>query len=122
MSLRVPDIRGDGPPPAARPQRWREVVPIHRMPEAKSWRQFVRDAGDGVLSVIVSQDPHERFVDCYQWHLSIAHPSRYPTWDEIAQARYDLVPDDVTMVMLLPPRREYVNVHKNCFHLHEAPR
>jgi hypothetical protein len=51
------------------------------------------------------------------WHLSISHPVRYPTWDEVADARYELVPDDVTMAMLLPPRDEYVNVHEHVFHL-----
>src|SRR5262245_66359753 len=53
------------------------------------------------------------------WHLSIAHRRRYPTWDEIADARYELVPDDVTMAMLLPPPGEYVNLHEHCFHLWE---
>lgn len=51
------------------------------------------------------------------WHVSISHPARYPTWDEIADARYALVPDEVTMAMLLPPRAEYVNAHDRCFHL-----
>lgn len=53
------------------------------------------------------------------WHLSISHPDRYPSWDEIKKARYALVPDEVTMAMLLPPRNEYVNLHDNCFHLHQ---
>ena len=53
------------------------------------------------------------------WHLSISHPARYPTWDEIADARYTLVPDNVTMAMILPPKAEYINLHPNCFHLHE---
>jgi len=53
------------------------------------------------------------------WHLSISHPERYPTWDEIKTARYDLVPHHLTMAMLLPPPDEYVNVHLNCFHLHQ---
>jgi hypothetical protein len=51
------------------------------------------------------------------WHLSIAHEHRYPTWDEIADVRYELVPDDVTMAMLLPPSGEYVNANEHCFHL-----
>ena len=51
------------------------------------------------------------------WHLSIAHHDRYPSWDEIADARYALVPDEVTMAMLLPPRGDYVNAHEHCFHL-----
>ncbi|SIS88764.1 DUF7694 domain-containing protein [Alicyclobacillus vulcanalis] len=54
------------------------------------------------------------------WHMSISHPERYPTWDEIREARYQLIPNDVTMAMLLPPKEEYVNVHPNCFHLHEV--
>ena len=55
------------------------------------------------------------------WHLSISTPHRYPTWDEIKTARYDLVPHNITMAMLLPPPSEYVNVHENCFHLHQMP-
>lgn len=69
---------------------------------------------NGALVVIVSKDPPSE-----RWHLSISHPHRYPTWDEIRRARYDLLPDDITMAMLLPPKSEYVNVHPNCFHLHE---
>lgn len=51
------------------------------------------------------------------WHLSISHPRRYPTWDEIKAARYLLTPHNVTMAMILPPPEEYVNIHENCFHL-----
>ena len=58
-------------------------------------------------------------VEAGKWHLSISHKTRYPTWDEIKEARYRFVPDEVTMAMLLPPRDQYVNVHPNCFHLHE---
>lgn len=54
-----------------------------------------------------------------RWHLSISHRNRYPTWDEIKEARYRFIPDQVTMAMLLPPEDEYVNVHNNTFHLHE---
>ncbi len=60
-------------------------------------------------------------IEAHGWHLSISHRRRYPTWDEIAEARYQLVPDDVTMVMALPPSDTYVNLHPNVFHLHQAP-
>jgi hypothetical protein len=53
------------------------------------------------------------------WHISISCPDRYPTWDEIAKARYTLCPEEVMMVMYLPPPWQYVNAHPNCFHLHE---
>jgi hypothetical protein len=51
------------------------------------------------------------------WHVSVAHAHRYPTWDELADIRYELIPDDVTMAMLLPPIDDYVNAHDFCFHL-----
>ncbi len=44
------------------------------------------------------------------WHLSISTPFRYPTWDEVAKARYELLPKGATMAMLLPPEDEYINV------------
>jgi hypothetical protein len=52
-------------------------------------------------------------------HMSISHPSRYPNWDEIAAARYKLIPADRDAVMVLPPEGEYINHHENCFQVHE---
>jgi hypothetical protein len=51
-------------------------------------------------------------------HFSISCPDRYPNWDEIAAARYALMPKLRDCVMLLPPDDEYVNVHTYCFHVH----
>ena len=68
----------------------------------------------GSVRVILSLDGPEKL-----WHISISCAHRYPHWDEIKKARYDLCPDEITMAMLLPPRSEYVNIHPNCFHLHE---
>ena len=70
---------------------------------------------NGALKVFTSRDG-----DAKHWHLSISHPDRYPTWDEIVEARYELVPDKVTMAMFLPPKNQYVNLHNNCFHLYEV--
>jgi len=67
-----------------------------------------------LLSVIVAWDPGTG------WHLSISHPERSPTWNEIRDARYELLPDACTMGLLLPPRAEYVNLHPHCFHLHQV--
>jgi hypothetical protein len=68
----------------------------------------------GSCSVIVTRDYG------VEWHLSIAHPVRYPSWDEVAEARYRILPPWITMVMVLPPVKDYVNVHENCFHLHQV--
>ena len=53
------------------------------------------------------------------WHLSISHKNRYPSWEEIKRARYELLPKDRNFIMVLPPPSDYVNVHPNCFHLYE---
>lgn len=76
----------------------------------------VRHFKGGKLSVLVARHPVTQ-----AWHISIAHPDRYPTWDEIAYARYELIPDDVFMVMALPSKKDYVNFHNYCFQLHEIP-
>ena len=55
------------------------------------------------------------------WHMSISAPDRYPTWDEVAKAWYELVPDADNRVgtMTLPKREDYISLHNFCFHVHE---
>ncbi len=79
-----------------------------------------RNVGDGVLRALVAEEPTG-------WHLSISFvdhkgkPSRYPRWDEIVDARDQLLPADVAFVMHLPVADQYVAVHDTTFHLHEHP-
>jgi hypothetical protein len=54
------------------------------------------------------------------WHLSIAHHERNPTWHEISQARYCLLPPHIWVAMYLPPKADYVNLHRNCFQMMEC--
>lgn len=76
----------------------------------------------GECRVLVAQEQAmERGIELMRWHLSISCIARYPTWDEIHDARYSLLADDLHMAMILPPKSEHVNVHSNCFHLHEIP-
>ena len=67
---------------------------------------------DSGMSVIITMDDDKA-------HVSIAREDRYPSWDEIRDFRYEYLPDDMTFGILLPPKKEYVNVHPNCFHLWE---
>jgi len=93
-------------------------------PDTQVWQ---RDVADGHLSVFVGREPADD-RGRWLWHLSISHrtnthpptPVRYPTWDEIREARYRFVPDEVTMALLLPPAAAYVNVHETTFHLWEV--
>ena len=82
-------------------------------------RIFQRVVDDGFLEVFIT-------IDDGLWHMSICHklvannaPGRYPSWDEIYDARYLFCPKDKTMVMMLPPMDEYVNHHETTFHLWE---
>lgn len=123
-----------GPRPLSRPRSaWEEsqtpasVEATLRASGAVSVRTFVRKVGDGTLYVFVSREPLGA-AGALEWHLSISHRDhrggfrRYPSWDEIAHARYELLPPDLTFVMYLPPAEEYVAVHPTTFHLHEDPR
>lgn len=86
--------------------RWPEDDPI-----TGAWI-YRKTLDDGWLTVLVGPEPPG-------FHMSISHPGRYPTWDEIREARYEFCPPAATMAMLLPPLEEYVNVHENTFHLWE---
>jgi hypothetical protein len=111
---------------------WRPVpLPRRQLPPglpdfSPGTRAYQRDVADGHLSVFVARDAG-------LWHLSISHrlsvpdeagyfpPGRLPTWEEIKEARYALVPDGVTMALLLPPAAEFINVHPTTMHLWQVP-
>jgi len=83
--------------------------------EARCYRRRV---SDGALVALVALEPEG-------WHLSVSFRShrgtltRYPSWDELAHARYELLPAEITVAMILPPPDEYVALHDTTFHLHE---
>lgn len=72
----------------------------------------------GSLNILVSP-PHEG----YGWHMSISTCYRNPTWEEIRDAWYALIPDSEKKngAMFFPPQAEYVNLQQYCFHVHEVP-
>lgn len=86
-------------------------------PDVRSVRAFVKDE----LMVLVASEPIMPDGSA-GWHISISHPTRYPTWEEQKDARYSLVPDSAYMVSVLPPIADYLNVHPNCFHWWQVPR
>lgn len=102
---------------------WRNVtegvgIPPGLLATTTVWRRIV---WDGLLTAFVAEEP-------MGWHLSISHVKkgganrqRYPSWDEIAHARDQLLPADIDFVMWLPKAGEYVSLHMTTFHLHEHP-
>ncbi len=100
---------------------WREIDPgtqarVMLAPGARVYQAAVRD---GHLSAIVS-------IDGGEWHLSVSHrlnvkpflPGRIPTFEEVKDARYALLPGDVTVAMLFPPADQWVDVHPTTLHLY----
>ncbi len=74
---------------------------------------------DGV-KVFVSREKHKVIpgqTSEYSLHISISRPDKYPTWDEIKEARYRFMPRDRDAYMILPKEEDYVNYHPNCFHI-----
>lgn len=97
-----------------------ELPPVARELMGPTVVGFARSVHDGRLVAYVAEEPAGL-------HLSISHRrpdgslSRYPTWDEIAHARDELLPSNVAFVMHLPVAAEYVALHDTTFHLHEHP-
>lgn len=87
-----------------------------------SWR-IVEARPDGIkytqaatgLTVIVSG---ARELDERRWlHMSLAHPERLPSWNELRDTKRWVLGARVKAVMVLPEETEYVNIHPFCLHL-----
>jgi|SRR5271166_6113702 len=90
-----------------------------RLNPKANWKEFNHPMGGawfiwGEVRVCVAKEHR-------LWHISISCEYRYPTWDEIFTAWYDLVPgaEDIEGAIILPRKAEYVNIHPNCFHVHQ---
>ena len=76
---------------------------------------------DGTLRAVRSCELDHR------WHLSVSHWNhskrrrpRFPTWAEIADAVYDLLPANVNVVAALPPPEMLVAGRDNTLHVWET--
>jgi len=99
--------------------RWTERKPM--LMGSSHLRVYERRATDAAgLRVIVGREPLGP-GGAMEWHLSMSAEGRYPTWDELAEARERFLPDPITFGMVLPPRDQYVNLHQTTFHLYELP-
>lgn len=67
--------------------------------------------------LLVLETKCEQHGDYPFHHISVSHPSRYPTWDELLEVRYTFFPDTAEVAQILPRKEQYINLHKHCFHL-----
>lgn len=66
----------------------------------------------GNCRIICAREGKER-----RWHLSVSHPFRLPTWDEINAARDACIPADAWLCQPMPPKEFWVNLHPHVLHL-----
>jgi len=108
---------------------WREVadpstLAIADVVGSTDVHVYLRLVGDGHLRAI-------RSTDAGKLHLSVSWAPqserqarrrawRYPTWDELADARDVLLPAELEFAMILPRSSEYVALHDTTFHLHQS--
>jgi hypothetical protein len=59
-------------------------------------------------------------IDDGSLHMSISHPERYPTWDEIVIVWQWKAGPDIEGVIVVPRANQYVNLHRNCFHVWQS--
>lgn len=117
MSKRVPDYRD------ASGWSRHDSIEIGGVPTER----WIRDVFDGFLTLLVSRPS-------WGWKASISHQrrvvkpggshfGRFPTWEEIIDARYRFLPHDKWFGMYLPPPGDYINVtpDSTVFHLDELP-
>jgi hypothetical protein len=106
---------------AAVVSRWYRSARNDMVFEGTPTRAWYRAVDDGHLRAYVADDPSG-------WHVSISfvdetdRPTRLPDWDELWHARHALVPDNVTMAIVMPRLVEGGELGPpTLLHLHEIP-
>jgi hypothetical protein len=97
-----------------------EEIPLPPQADRNLTDNGVKAYRKGACACFVGHEPRPGAPGLH-WHLSISCRDRYPTWEEIHDARYCLLPMGLTFAQILPPLNEYINIHPNCFHLWEIP-
>ena len=58
------------------------------------------------------------YYDGREWlHVSVSRKSRVPSYDELIRIKRDFIGDDKKAVLVLPEKKNHVNIHDYCLHL-----
>ena len=105
-----------------------------KFPDWQGCKHYAKRLPDNSeLMVLVGREPRNGGENV--WHLSIscryaqlsnlqggALKKRIPTFEEIKEARYRFIPDEVNMGMLFPPKKYWVTLPDSVvIHLWEVP-
>lgn len=78
-------------------------------------RAYRSECGIGIL---LSVDDTGKFGKLQ--HVSVSRQDRYPSWDELITIKERFFGDEDCM-MVMPKKKDYVNLHKFCFHIWKTP-
>jgi hypothetical protein len=56
-------------------------------------------------------------IDAGLWHLSASCADRMPSYSELKYLHYQMLPDNIYMAEIFPPKDEFVNINPNVRHL-----
>ena len=84
-------------------------------PDSRDMETFVTDCGLGVIKTI---DNTPKWGELK--HVSVSRQDRYPSWNEIIEVKDNFF-GDIDCMMVMPKKDDYVNIHKNCFHIWQMP-
>ncbi len=91
------------------------VLPVGWKVEERRLDGAMYRHGSARMTVIVSASVER---DGRNWlHVSVAHPERMPTWDDLRYVKDIFVGRDRTALQVLPPAAKHVNQHPYCLHL-----
>jgi hypothetical protein len=87
------------------PAPWREINPPFY-----GQRAYQRPG----IAVIVTEEEYEG----NKWlHVSMSRRERLPLWSELREVKDIFIGRDKKAIQVLPPEKEYVNIHPYCLHL-----
>jgi len=100
--------------PNLRIDKYRGTHPVRGESEpGANYGYFVVERHGVRLSVISSGVDVE-----HGWeHVSVSHPQRCPTWDEMQFVKELFWKDDEVVIQYHPAKKDYVNVHGHCLHM-----
>ncbi len=53
-------------------------------------------------------------------HVSVSRSDHYPGWDELLAIK-DKHFGDIDCMMIMPKKKDYINLHPFCFHIWQCP-
>ena len=101
--------------PKVREARWLRLEPMVQVqPDGSFAVGEVYARTDGMKAIVSLDLPSS---DTVQWlHVSVSFKDRCPSWDDMCNAKQNLM-GDVYAIQMHPPQSEWVNRHPYCLHL-----